>query len=612
MNKRLALTLLIILHVLAMLTAIGTSIQNEYHDATKFNRTYTFDVERGNQRFTHKLYAFVPPSLYDYYSNATHLVKSERDYAKFVTPNVFTTIAENLRKVAPNRSNSDEDFANYVLAVVRQIPYSISDRKYPVEAIVENSGDCDVSSFLAASIMKAGGLDIVLLVYRKLPGSHMNIGVYLPYEPTYTQEIDPLGFEYNNKTYWVAECTPTGNWKIGHQPESFVDIEPTIIPLENKEETTPGLVSSSLNNPLTPSYISINLSLKDANATDREKPILISGYISPPYPGRKVVLFVSQDRTSGKIFQTKTDSDGKYSLTWNVTSTGKYYIRTNLIPFSNYAGSDSDLMTFFAGSHPTWVEEESHNYERSFDEPDYKTSSGKKVEILKSNLEGENISLSGKFMILKGEQTITNSEQTITIPEREHSIKIWRRQRIILVIPEQTVFSRETQTRNQFGFILQNTNKNYSANIRLMSDSDLTQIEEQNNETNLTLMNASANIKENVWHNVVVKASGGEVTVELLDENCTLLNNLAVKENATGNGEYGILISCTPDTFVAFKNLKVENIDQTLNESNSNIQLHERELELLAPCIILLTLLGTVSAAKTYLRKETIGIFNKN
>ena len=612
MNKRLALTLLIIFYVFAMLTAIGISTETEYYGATKFDRTYTFDVERGNSRFTHKLHTFVPPSLYDYYSNTTHLVKGERDYAKFVTPSVFKTIAKNLRKVTPNRSNSDEDFANDVLEVVRQIPYSISDRKYPVEAIVENSGDCDVSSFLAASIMKAGGLDIVLLVYRNLPGSHMNIGVYLPQEPTYASEIDPLGFEYNNKTYWVAECTPTGNWKIGHQPESFVDVEPSIISLENKEEMTPGLVSSSLNNPLTPSSISIALSLKDSNATDREKPLLISGSISPPYPGRKVVLYVSQDRTSGKVFQTKTDSDGKYSLTWNVTSTGKYYIRTNLIPFSNYAGSDSDLMTFFAGSHPTWVEEESPNHKRSFDDTDYKTSSGKKVEILKSNLEGENISLSGEFMILKGEQTITNSEQTITIPEREHSIRIWRRRRIILFIPEQTVVSREAQTSNQFGFILQNNNKNYSANVRLMSDSDLSQIEEQTSENNLTIMNASANIKENLWHNFVVKASGGEVTAELLDENCTLLNNLAVKENATGSGEYGILISCTPDTFVAFKNLKVENIDQPLNESNSNVQLHERELELLAPCIILLTLLGTVGAAKTYLGKETIGIFNKN
>ncbi|MFW9922006.1 MAG: NAD(P)-dependent oxidoreductase, partial [Candidatus Thorarchaeota archaeon] len=49
------------------------------------------------------------------------------------------------------------------------------------------------------------------------------------------------------------------------------------------------------------------------------------------------------------------------------------------------------------------------------------------------------------------------------------------------------------------------------------------------------------------------------------------------------------LISCTPDTFVAFKNLKVENIDQTLNEANSNIQLHERELELLGENGLLVT-----------------------
>lgn len=54
-------------------------------------------------------------------------------------------------------------------------------QKYPVEVIVENEGDCDLLSFVAASIMMAGGLDIVLLYYESQ--KHMNVGVNLTHAP---------------------------------------------------------------------------------------------------------------------------------------------------------------------------------------------------------------------------------------------------------------------------------------------------------------------------------------------------------------------------------------------------------------------------------------------
>jgi len=46
---------------------------------------------------------------------------------------------------------------------------------------VENEGDCDLFSFVAASTMMAGGLDVVLLLYETQ--SHMNVGVNLSHEP---------------------------------------------------------------------------------------------------------------------------------------------------------------------------------------------------------------------------------------------------------------------------------------------------------------------------------------------------------------------------------------------------------------------------------------------
>src|SRR4030067_1477021 len=145
--------------------------------SSNFERTFTFDTQQGLFRSMHTLYVSVPASLYDYYNSKSHFVTAGGDYAKFMTSEAFKPIAEDIQNVTSNLAYSDEQFANAVLAVVRQVSYVRSMVKYPVEAIVENSGDCDVLSLLAASIMKAGGLDVVLLYYKGLNPSHVNIGV---------------------------------------------------------------------------------------------------------------------------------------------------------------------------------------------------------------------------------------------------------------------------------------------------------------------------------------------------------------------------------------------------------------------------------------------------
>jgi hypothetical protein len=605
MKKRLSLILLIIVFGLSLIAPVRITVGTAYPLINNYDRAYTLNAEHENYRSTNTLYTYVPPSLYDYYLSETHQVNGERDYAKFVTPVAVGIIAENIRKLASNGSSGDEDFANDVLAFVHQIPYAVSDRKYPVEALVDNSGDCDVSSFLAASIMKAGGLDVVLFVYRGLPGSHMNVGVYLPNTPLHaSSELEPVGFEYNNKTYWVAECTPTGDWKVGNQPESFAQVEPSIISLENSEESAPALISSSLNSPLVPSSISMNISLENLSTSENERSLTISGSISPAYSEKKVVMYVGQNWSSSKVFQTYTDNLGNYSLTWNVTSTGTYYIRTSLVTFSNYAGSDSDLMTFFAGPYSTWAEGSMFNYGWDIDNGGYHASSSQSIkEFLKSDLEGANISLSGEFKILKSNQMMTVSEQTVTIPDGLQAM-LWKRHRIVIEVPGRVVPVQESvQLTNQFGFILQNNNGNYSANVRLLSDPGVSQVENQFSENNSTFMNASKSIQENMWYKVAVEVSKGELTAELRGENGTLLRNLAVKEEATDGSECGIIISCTPDAFLAFKNLKVENLDQPPAKSVGDIKPPERE-ELLAPYIISLMLLGTAAATITYLRKR--------
>ena len=246
MKRSLMLALLIVFLGFMWIVPLGMPIGYELATLGNYERTYTFDLEQGSYHATYTLYTSVPPSLYDYYRGKTNSINSDRDYSKFVTTEPVQTLANGIWNITLNKSSSDEEFANNVLTLVHQVPYSISSIKYPVEALAENSGDCDVLSVLAASILKAGGLDVVLLVYRDMYPAHMNIGVHLPYKPFYDEtEIEPTGFKHNNKTYWVAECTPTGSWKVGDQPDSFAFSRPVIIPIENREECSPAHVSSN-------------------------------------------------------------------------------------------------------------------------------------------------------------------------------------------------------------------------------------------------------------------------------------------------------------------------------------------------------------------------------
>jgi hypothetical protein len=439
----------------------------------------------------------------------------------------------------------------------------------------------------------------------------MNVGVHLPHEPLYgASETNPLGYVYDNKTYWAAEATPSGNWKVGVQPKDFANSAPAIISLEKQEKPAPTYISSSLNKPLSPSAISINLFLEKTNYGKNESPLTISGSISPEYSEKNVVLYVSQDGSAYKTFQTVTENLGNYSLTWNVTSTGTYRIRTSLIGFSGYASSDSETITVFVGANPQGI---ATRYQRNAEldgallpaDTGYKSFSNQGVaEFLKHSLAGTNVSLSGEFILLNSGQTRANSKYTVTVPEMEQKIMLSRRQEWTIKIPAHNMTVQESvQASNQLGFILQNNDGNYSASVRLLGDADLPLIEKRISGNNATFMNATTGIKENIWYKAVTKISKDEISTELHDENGTVLKSIATKEESLGFGESGMFVSFEPYSFVAFKNLKVENLDQPPKQTVGDTQLPVNGLESVTPYAMVLILLVTAGAALTYLRR---------
>jgi len=575
MHSKSQKTIILIVSVLLLVF-----IMPAYSFESNYDRTYTFYVQYGYRRFSHRLYISVPLSLYDYYRSKTHSVYSDGYFPKFVTPDAVKSIAENIQSVTRNAPYSDEQFANAVLKLVRQVSYVKSNAKYPAEAIVDNSGDCDVLSYLAASIMKAGGLDVVLLYYKERSPTHMNVGVYLPHTPVYSKWwTTPKGYEYNGKKYWVAECTSQADWKVGDQPGSRDGAKASIISLENCEKTSPAHVSSSLDSPLTPSSISINLSPEPSNVEERARTLKISGSISPSYSGQRVVMYVTQDGSSSNTFGTVfTDNLGNYSLTWNFTSTGTYYIRTSWSGISNYAGSDSETITVFVGFYQTLVE---------FEVPEYYWGAGSEYtsarasaaaynifvsqgvkEFLEINLLGEGVFLSGEFIILRSEKTIARSKQTITIPSYKQTYGMPRsRHTMTITIPAQTITipSYKQTTDNHLGFMLRhNGGNNYSVSVRVLDDYNISQTTKRLDGNNTAFMNASTGTRENIWYKVLARMSKDEITAELYGNNGILLKSIATGDDAISISELGILMAYDTDTIIAFKNLKVETLDQQL------------------------------------------------
>ena len=282
--------------------------------------------------FSYKLNVVVPESLVEYYRGLSHVSASSADFSKFVTPYPVKPIADCMRTIYPD----DEDFTNAVLSLVTQIPYEvITPAFYPLEILVRNSGDCDLFSFLAASILKAGGLEVVLLHYPT--EEHMNIGVHLANPPQAARLSVFSVKDRNNIEYYIAETTSEG-WRVGESPQDLQDATAIIIPIPADDVIAPGQVSASFTE-----LIQTNLTLDLSPAITIEgSEITTSGQIYPTIPNQNVTIYISQDGTSWQIQgYSSTDDGGHFSYSWIPDYEGSFDVRASWPGNSRFAGTIS-------------------------------------------------------------------------------------------------------------------------------------------------------------------------------------------------------------------------------------------------------------------------------
>ncbi len=298
---------------------------------------YTYELLDGPDGSTnYQLKVSVPDILYENYSSKDHGLYYY-DFSKFVTPDALKPIADDLWSIYNNK----EDFANGVLMLVHQIPYVESDpQKYPVETIVENQGDCDLFTIVAASIMKAGGLDVVLLLIEAQ--DHMLLGVHLPESPKDARSTVYF-YRYEGEKYYVAETTGANwekGWRVGECPEILQRNLAKVIPLGNYEREAPGQVSSRYSIPDS-SAIYVSLSTNFAVANNNVK---ISGSLSPSLAGETVTLYVSSMGSPLTLLTTVvTDSNGEYSYNWDSPPGGVYSVKAKWSGDDDYSSAASNM-----------------------------------------------------------------------------------------------------------------------------------------------------------------------------------------------------------------------------------------------------------------------------
>jgi len=288
---------------------------------------------------TYLLTLSVTPSLYEYYQQKNHQL-TQHNFAAFVTPYSMAQVAADIRSAFPH----GEDFVNAVLMLAHQIPYEVIDEgRYPVETIFENEGDCDLLSYVAASLTKSEGLDTVLFYYEY--ENHMNIGVSLPSSPENARTAVTY-VDYEGTRYYMAECTGgdwQSGWRVGECPPELEDAQITVVTLESCEQVAPGQVSSTFG-VMESSLMSLTVS---SGFVIEGNVVVVSGQVAGSNPEGVVTLYAATGEDWFVVGKAHLSSDGHYVFPWNPTAWGQYRLKTSWSGDEEHAGTDSEVVLVY-------------------------------------------------------------------------------------------------------------------------------------------------------------------------------------------------------------------------------------------------------------------------
>jgi hypothetical protein len=328
MKSRLAKTTILITTTLILFSTIALSKAQD--------QTLTYQLLNNPEgNVTYQLNVVIPENLHEYYEEKSHRITSSDQFSSFVTPYALQPIADRLWEIYDNQ----EDFTNGALMIAHQITYvETTPGKYPVETMADEQGDCDLFSFITASILNAGGLDVALLYYEEQ--SHMNIGVHLSSSPEDCRDT-VYYFTHGNTRYYVAECTG-GNWRegwrVGECPPDLKEVSAEVITLEDAEQMAPGQVSASFTS-MDPSALTLEVS---PIISIQNSPVILAGQLAPEMANENVTLYAKINSADWTVIGTViTKQDGSFEYAWTADVAGSHAIRAGWSGNAFYTGAMS-------------------------------------------------------------------------------------------------------------------------------------------------------------------------------------------------------------------------------------------------------------------------------
>ena len=168
------------------------------------------------------------PARYTYYTNQGHFVMEYSDYISFVTKEetAVIEIAQILRNMSNEKGFDNLDEVNFIMSFVQSLKYSEDNLtagvgeypRYPIETLVEQTGDCEDSSALLISLLESLGYESAMILIPEAweDYGHAAVGVNL----TGAEGIYYILNEGkdNEIGYYYAETTAEG-WKLGEIPD---------------------------------------------------------------------------------------------------------------------------------------------------------------------------------------------------------------------------------------------------------------------------------------------------------------------------------------------------------------------------------------------------------
>ena len=133
-----------------------------------------------------------------------------------------------LNETANQQGYGSVDKVNFVLAFVQSIPYSTDLNstgyaeypRFPIEVLVDQTGDCDCKSDLFATLIMSLGYGAVFIN----PPDHLAVGVL-------GDNLQGTYWTYQNQTYYYAETTGIG-FKLGDLPDQFKNVNAYVYPID--------------------------------------------------------------------------------------------------------------------------------------------------------------------------------------------------------------------------------------------------------------------------------------------------------------------------------------------------------------------------------------------